>query len=430
MPLRDLPPEVAVLTAVAFAVALGFGIVAPAIPLFAKSFGVSNYAASSVVSVFAIARFVSAPFNGRIVDRIGERLALAIGIGVVGVSSLLAGFSGSFEQLLLLRGVGGVGSSLFTVASTSLLLRVVTADQRGRATGAYQAGFLFGGISGPAFGGALTAWSLRAPFFVYAVTLLAAGSIATIYLARSTLRDREAAAGTLHAPTPFGTAIRNPAYRAALVTNFANGWAVFGVRAALVPLFVAEYLHLGPQTTGNGLVVSSVVQAIVLIPAGRLVDEGGRRPFMRGGALLGLAACLVLAFAGSGWSYLGAMALFGAGSAMLAVASAAVVGDVIGGRGGTAVAAYQMSADAGTFVGPQAAGKLSDLYSFQSAFLVTAAVSALAVVASVLMPETRVRASAEPAEAGDARSDGSTSDGSMTGGSTTEQVVEGLPESQ
>jgi MFS family permease len=398
IPLRDLPPEVAVLTAVAFAVALGFGIVAPAIPLFAKSFGVSNYAASSVVSVFAIMRFVSAPLNGRIVDRFGERISLAVGIGVVALSSLFAGFSGSFGQLLVLRGVGGVGSSLFTVASTSLLLRVVSADQRGRATGAYQAGFLFGGISGPAFGGQLTAWSLRAPFFVYSATLFVAGTIATVYLARTTLQAREAAAGTLHAPTPFGTAFRNPAYRAALVTNFANGWAVFGVRAALVPLFVAESLHLGPQTTGNGLVVSSIVQALVLIPAGRLVDQGGRRPFMRAGSLLGMAAGLCLAFAGSGWAFMGAMALFGAGSAMLAVASAAVVGDVIGGRGGTAVAAYQMSADAGTFAGPQAAGKLSDVYSFEAAFLLTAAVSAVAVVASVFMPETRVKPSAVPAD--------------------------------
>ena len=44
-----MPREVAVLTAVAFAVAVGFGIVFPAIPLFAKEFGVSNTAAAAVV---------------------------------------------------------------------------------------------------------------------------------------------------------------------------------------------------------------------------------------------------------------------------------------------------------------------------------------------------------------------------------------------
>ena len=59
-PLRNLPPEVAVLSAVSFSVALGFGIVAPAIPLFAKHFHVSNFQASAVVSVFALMRLVSA----------------------------------------------------------------------------------------------------------------------------------------------------------------------------------------------------------------------------------------------------------------------------------------------------------------------------------------------------------------------------------
>ena len=45
--LSGLPPEVAVLTAVAFCVALGFGILAPAIPVFARTFGVSAFQAAS-----------------------------------------------------------------------------------------------------------------------------------------------------------------------------------------------------------------------------------------------------------------------------------------------------------------------------------------------------------------------------------------------
>src|SRR5664279_3458675 len=102
-PFGSLPPEVAVLSAVAFSVALGFGIVAPAIPLFAKHFGVSNADASAVVSAFALMRLLTAPFAGRLVNRAGERIVMAAGIGIVGVSSLLAGFSGSFGQLVVLR---------------------------------------------------------------------------------------------------------------------------------------------------------------------------------------------------------------------------------------------------------------------------------------------------------------------------------------
>jgi len=389
-PFGSLPPEVAVLTAVAFSVALGFGIVAPAIPLFAKDFGVSNFAAGAVISVFALVRFASAPVAGRLVNRVGERVVLATGIGIVAVSSLLAGLSRSYPQLLLLRGIGGFGSAMFTVSSFALLLRVVGPNQRGRAAGTYQTGFLLGAIAGPAFGGPLTAWSLRAPFFVYATTLLVAGSVATVFLARTALREHEVEAGTAdHAPTPLGTALRSSAYRAAVVNNFAVGWAVFGVRSSLIPLFVVEGLRLGPSWTGGGLALSAVVQALVLVPAGRLVDNRGRRPFLRAGAAFGLAAGVAMALAGGAPLFLLGMALYGTGSALLGVSSAAIVGDVIGGRGGTPVAAFQMASDAGAFLGPLVAGALADAASFEVAFLATAAVSGLAFATTLVMPETQ-----------------------------------------
>ena len=135
--------------------------------------------------------------------------------------------------------------------------------------------------------------------------------------------------------------------------------------------------------------VSAVVQAVVLIPAGRLVDTRGRRPFLQAGAAFTLAAGLTMALAGGAPLFLLGMALYGTGSALLGVSSAAVVGDVIGGRGGTPVAAFQMASDAGAFLGPLVAGMLADTASFEVAFLATAGVSALALLSTLVMPETR-----------------------------------------
>src|SRR5664279_528132 len=69
--LGDLPREVGVLSAVAFAVALGFGFVAPALPVFARHFGVGRTAAGAVLSVFALMRLASALIGGRLVNRYG-----------------------------------------------------------------------------------------------------------------------------------------------------------------------------------------------------------------------------------------------------------------------------------------------------------------------------------------------------------------------
>jgi MFS family permease len=72
-PFRDLPREVSSLVAASFFVAVGFGIVMPAIPVFAKSFGVNNAAIGVMVSAFAITRFASGLISGVLVDKFGER---------------------------------------------------------------------------------------------------------------------------------------------------------------------------------------------------------------------------------------------------------------------------------------------------------------------------------------------------------------------
>ncbi len=121
----DLPREVWVLAAVAFSVALGFGIVAPVIPIFAKEFGVGETAAGLVISAFAFMRLCFSPAGGALVNKFGERVIMATGIGIVAVSSLLTGLAQTYEQMLILRAVGGVGSVMFSVSAHSLLLRAV-----------------------------------------------------------------------------------------------------------------------------------------------------------------------------------------------------------------------------------------------------------------------------------------------------------------
>ncbi len=83
------------------------------------------------------------------------------------------------------------------------------------------------------------------------------------------------------------------------------------------------------------------------------------------------------------------MALYGAAAAALGTAPAAVVGDVVHGRGGTVVAAFQMAADVGAVVGPLIAGLLVDSGSYALAFGVSAAVLAVGTAMAVRMPETR-----------------------------------------
>ena len=380
------------LVAVAVAVAVGFGVVAPAIPEFARSFGVGKTAAGAVISAFAFMRFVSALGGGKLVDKFGERVILTVGIGIVAVSTGLAGLSQSYEQLLILRGIGGIGSAMFTVSATALLFRVVDGSSRGRASGLFQSGFLIGGLLGPLAGGFLTDYSLRLPFYVYAVSLIAAGSIGGLFLRAAQLRDEPTPSGAdgdgAVVSTTLAQAWAQPAYRTAVLVNFAIGWALFGVRMSLVPLFVTEGMNERPVWTGVGFLCSSVAQAALLLVAGRFVDQRGRRPAMVIGAAVSTVAFVILAV--STWLplFLVAMTAVGAGGAFVGTAPGAVVGDIMRGRGGRVVAVFQMSSDFGAITGPLVAGLLADHVSFGAGFLSCAVVLFAATVMATRMPET------------------------------------------
>lgn len=399
--LRGLPRETFTLALVAFCVALGFGIVVPAVPLFALEFGVGPTAAGAVVSAFALMRLVSGLGGGRLVDRVGERVALLVGLGVVAVSSLFAGLAVNYPQLLILRGVGGIGSAIFTIASTTLLLRVASAAQRGQTQSVYRGGFLVGGIIGPAFGGAVIGISLRAPFFLYAGTLALAMLVAATMLPSEPVRGKPAQVtlgvgeetGVPEAVVPvvrttWRTALANPAYRAALAGNFAVGFSVLGVRSTVVPLLVVSELGLAPGWVGAAFVVAALVQGVLLLPAGKAVDEIGRRPMLITGGFITAGSLVLLALVSGPISLLLAMGVFALGAAVMGVAPAAIVGDVVEGKGGTAVAVWQMASDAGSVIGPLAAGLLIDHGSFGIALVVSAAVVAACTLLGLRVPAT------------------------------------------
>ena len=62
------PTAVYITTAVGFFVAIGYGLIVPAIPLFAKSFGVNNTAIGLIVSTFAFARFSTGFIVGKLIE--------------------------------------------------------------------------------------------------------------------------------------------------------------------------------------------------------------------------------------------------------------------------------------------------------------------------------------------------------------------------
>jgi DHA1 family multidrug resistance protein-like MFS transporter len=145
-----------------------------------------------------------------------------------------------------------------------------------------------------------------------------------------------------------------------------------------------------------------VASGALLLPFGRIADSRGRRPVILLGLAVGALGFALLPLLPSLGGLLVAMALLGVAGAADSVAPGAVMGDVVGGRGGTVVAVFQMSGDLGAVLGPVVAGWVADAHGYGASFGV-AAVVALAPIPAVLAAQETLGAAPAPvrAEPGD-----------------------------
>jgi MFS family permease len=369
-------------------------VVNPVMPVFAASFGVNEFAAAAVIAAFALMRLVFAPAVGPLADRLGLRSVLISGVMIVAVSSLAVGFAASYAQMIVLRGLGGIGSAMFSVTAMTVLLGSVGPSWRGRASALYQGAFLVGAVAGPAVGGLFGAISLRAPFFFYAGTLTIAAVVALglepISSAADSPGNKTADGAASSTARPLRQVIRDRRYQAALLAHLAQGWNTNGTRSSLIPLFVGAYLASDPATAvlwaGIAMSIAAAVQIVVIGPAGWIVDRYGRRGPMVGGAVVAAAAMAVLPFSRSLALLTALLSLYAVGAALIGTAPTAAVGDAAGPGGARAIALYSMAGDTGSVVGPLVAGYLAAEFSYVAACAVGAALWLASGGLSLLMP--------------------------------------------
>ena len=401
---QKVPEPIKVLIAAAFVIALGYGLVAPVLPQFAASFGVGVAASSAVISAFALCRLVFAPASGAVVNRIGERPTYLIGLIVVALSSAATAFAQTYWQLLVFRGLGGIGSTMFTVSAMGLIVRLAPRHMRGRVSGYYATAFLLGGILGPVLGGFLAGLGMHAPFLIYAGALVVAVLVVWLRLRDETLGAKRT--GAAQPPMRVRDALDAGAYRAALASSFSTGWTAMGVRVALVPLLAAQVVGEGPAVAGLALALFAVGNAAALTVTGRLTDRLGRKPLVLTGLVVCGLATIGVGFSTSVVAFAVLSLLSGVGSGTLNPGQQAAVADVIGPdrAGGKVLSRYQMCADAGQIAGPVIAGALADAAGFGWAFGVSGALMLLAALAWLpvreTLPETALSEARRPRPSG------------------------------
>lgn len=377
-PKPRIPTEIWVLVAAAFIIALGYGLIAPIIPQFAQSFDVGMAAAGAVISIFAMSRLLFAPVSGRLIDRLGSRKVYLTGLLTVAVTTGLVAFAQEYWHILLLRGIGGVGSTMFTVSAMGLIVRMAPPTIRGKASSAYASAFLIGNIFGPVIGAVLSMLGMRIPFAIYGASVALAAFVVWWRMPKTDVSAETS--GDTEPPLRFGQAIKDSAYRSALFGAFANGWSNFGVRVATLPLFAAAIFEHGGATAGLAMATFALGNAIALQFSGRLSDRVGRKPLIIIGLIVNAIFTGGMGFAASFWPLLIVSALAGAGAGMLNPAQQATLADVIGNNrsGGKILANFQMAQDFGAITGPIIVGAIAEAAGFRYGFLLCGVIGLIA----------------------------------------------------
>lgn len=381
--MRDVlrTPEVRAAVLGTFVVMLGFGILSPVLPNYARSFGVGYDAVGLLISSFALTRLMADPFVGRFIDEHGERAMATLGAVVVGASSVAAGLAPTFSLLVIFRAAGGIGSSLFFAALLSFLLRTIPGERAGRVMSVYYASFNVGFIAGGPLGGLFARWlGLASPLFIYGGACFVSAVLFWRTIqdpARDADEVRAGGMGRLPWTRPFVTV---------LVVNGAYLWMIGAVYSTLVPLFGREGVGLRLSGVGLGLAIATATELVALFPAGKATDRHGRRAVLVP-SLAGLAAVTAaFGLASTIPVFMVGMGLLGIASGYAGVPPAPMLSDVSPEElKGTAVAVFRFVGDLGFVLGPLVAGWSADAFGFAASFAISAVpvVVALGLVLSI-----------------------------------------------
>ena len=296
---------------------LGEGAILPVIALSARELGASVPMAALIVTLIGIGSLVSNIPASLITMRWGERWAIAaaalwcaVAMGLCAATSHLGMFAAAIFMI-------GMSQSVFNLARQSYLTEAVPAEFRARALSTLGGVMRIGMFIGPfAAAAAIHGYGLVGAYAVGILALLASATVAA-RIPDLEPGDVDAAQASITVPPEPPTLMSTLRDHRHVFLTLGIGVilvaAVRATRQALIPLW-AEHLAIEASMAALIYGLAAGIDMLVFYPAGKVMDQKGRRWVAVPSMLIMAAAMLLTPLTHGAWTLLAAAMAMGFGN--------------------------------------------------------------------------------------------------------------------
>ncbi|MGD0129398.1 MAG: MFS transporter [Terriglobia bacterium] len=292
---------IADLTALLFLGLADNQMIAALLPSLLGSLHVSVGMAGLLVAVYSLAAALASFVSGTLSDHYGRRRFLFLGVLLFAASSWVASRAGTFNALLLARGLTGFGAGMLSTCSITYAADWFEYRVRGRALGLISSAYFAAPILGvPLAAQIADRYGWRRSFLFFAILALVVGA-----LSLGLPKDKLSSVPSSHKLRVAGRAFRSFLVRRDTAAALGIAFLVSGGLVGFLT-YVGQWLNtafgLSTRTIGWVFMLGGVV-ALGSAPAGGIVSDrfGKRSVSIASNAILALAVALIPVFSWGFW---------------------------------------------------------------------------------------------------------------------------------
>ena len=281
----------------------GQGSLAALIPFFIANFGLNYYQSASIIFCNTVVASVAQPILGYVADRWRVPWFIPVGFTVTLVSISAIALATSYEMILALSLIAGIGAALFH-PEAALLVNRMQSNELGNAMGRFAVGGSAGFALGPLLAGGVYVFGGQFLWLFTAIALL--GVLLYLY-AFTGSTDIDAIGESKSSAKSTNTGTNDWVSFGKLFFVIASRSILFSVLSIFIPILYITVINGEAGASSLALTMYFAMGAVLTYMGGALSDKLGFLKTVRLGNLIFLPSVLVFIFVPNIWGFFGAM---------------------------------------------------------------------------------------------------------------------------